>query len=206
MQQHVDGVAQVGIGVGAGRHVAADNHARAHGLHFRHREIAHDAAVYQPPPVVEHRRKKRRNGHARPNSRHNFALLQHDGLAGNHVGGHAPKLALELAEILGLVVGKEQLTQFQPQLLRLDDATGDLKLALHEGQFHKVAAEVVLFRQRDGAQLGSVRQQGIPVELAGYPLNLRAGIPRRVERADHGPHARARDVINLHPRRIKGFE
>ena len=177
--------------------VHGDHDVRAHLPHDVGREVVHDAAVRVDVVADANGREEAGDGHRRAQGLGQRTVREDPLLAAHQLRGHAAERDGQLVEGFDLGVGHRLAIHQQRDLLSRVQSRRQAH-AVAEADQERVRVRAQVFTPAEG-QVPIGRGPGeheVPVELMGQGAELSGSLPGRVEAADQGAHAGARDVVH----------
>ena len=158
------------------------------------------ASIGQDVVLEDHGRECPRNGHACAHRRREVAFLEHDHVAGHHVGSNRAirnRKPVEIGNRAGLgYVGPEQVVDGTG----VGEPGGSHELAMLHAQREIRACRHLEALLLDGLErpAADAADDKVPVDARYEGFELCGGHPRRITTSDQRAHARAGDAVDRH--------
>ena len=173
------------------------------------RDVVSHAAVHQQAAIQLHRGEHRRDRHARAYHLGQVAFAEHHFFASGDVGGHGAERDRQLVEVTRVAAVGEHALQQQCKVLTLDHAQRQAEAAIvaeTEFLFDQEIPVILLAPKRYVFTRWRVGQGLLPVDPQRQFLQLVDLVARRVQPANHRPHAGAGNRIDMNPLLFKCLE
>ena len=162
----------------------------------------------QQPSVIIDRSENARSGDAGPHGDRQVPAVEEHRLSVLQIRRHGAKRRRQLIEIRAVAERQSQLAQGLLEFLPLYESLGeeDVVMLQSEWQAHQEVPVILLASEGQIPARRCIAERLLPVDRAHGGFDVGGGHAARVQSADHGAHAGARDAIDRHFELLEDLE